>query len=182
MKVIILNGLIASGKTTLGKLLADHFHNHDERAIFYDLDDLVEKRNSNFKWESKDAQTRDWLKARKELADLTNESVKQGNNVVVVGPFFQRDEISGFVKYLNPTSEVYLYTLIIPLDERLRRNSLRKWSNPEEDLKVQQNTYEKLTERFGHDIENIGVEEESLERIINAVNQSLGRIDIADFI
>lgn len=100
-RIIILNGAVSSRKTTIGNLLVDELTKHGEDAIFFDLDDLVEKRSPNFKCDTPEARLKDWLNARKELAEITNKQLREGKTVVVVGPFFTKEEIDGYIKYLT---------------------------------------------------------------------------------
>lgn len=174
MEVIILNGAVSSGKTTIGKLLVDELKKHGNDAVFFDLDDLVEKRSPEFKWDTPEERLKDWLNARKELANITNRQLEKGKAVVVVGPFFSKEEIEGFTTYLTQNTQVYLYTLIVPLEERLKRNRSRKYSNPDEDVAIQQKEIDSLKEQHGTEINNFQDQLETVNEILGSINSSLG--------
>jgi adenosyl cobinamide kinase/adenosyl cobinamide phosphate guanylyltransferase len=68
MRVILLNGAIASGKSTLGKAIVQQRRRHHQVATFYDLDDEVRKVNPSLEWKHGEERLRDWLHSRKQSA------------------------------------------------------------------------------------------------------------------
>ncbi|KKQ66761.1 MAG: hypothetical protein US86_C0003G0004 [Candidatus Daviesbacteria bacterium GW2011_GWA2_38_24] len=180
MRIIILNGAVSSGKTTIGKLLIEKLIHEGKDAVFFDLDDLVEKRSPDFKWDFDENKSRDWLDARKELAELTNQHLHSKRIVVVVGPFFQKEEIEGFIKYVHPEAKIYLYTLTVPLEERLKRNRSRKYSNPDEDIAIQQKEINNLSESYGANINNIRSQLETVDDIVISVENNIGELQLAE--
>lgn len=177
-RVIILNGAVSSGKTTIGKLLVEVLKEQGDDANFFDLDDLVEKRSPEFKWATPGERLKDWLDARKELAKITNQQLEIGKTVVVVGPFFIQEEIEGFTKYLGQNIKTYLYTLIVPLKERLERNRSRKYSNPNEDIATQQREIDNLKNVYGIEINNFRDQQETINSILESVKDNIGLLDI----
>lgn len=123
MKVILLNGPIASGKTTLGKHLTQKLKSLGNKVVFYDLDDEVERINGNHIFDSDEKKNDVWLQARKNYALKTNEHLSKDELVVMVGPFFQKDEIGGYVSHIVPDVPILLFTLNTPLDLRIKRDS-----------------------------------------------------------
>lgn len=172
--VIILNGAVSSGKTTIGKLLVDESKKQGDDSIFFDLDDFVEKRSPEFKWDTTDERLKDWLDARKELADITNQQLAKSKTIVVVGSFFTKEEIEGFTKYLTQNTKVYLYNLIVPLEERLKRNRLRKYSNPDEDIAAQQKEIDNITKKFGIEINNFRDQHQTVSNILEFAKDNIG--------
>ena len=150
MKLIILNGAVAAGKTTLGKGLTKRLNESGQKSIFYDLDDEVERINGNHVFKNDDHMNKVWLEARRNYSLKTNEHLKNNETVIMVGPFYQKAEIDGFMKYISEKPAVLLFTLNSPLETRLQRNKDRRWSNPEEDLKVQNSKIEQLEEKYGY--------------------------------
>lgn len=179
MKIILLNGLLASGKTTVGELLKERLINSGERVAFIDLDDEVEKIHGSHKFETPDKKKEVWLQARKNIAEVTNSNSVKGVTTIIAGPFFQKDEIDWFTKYLDPKAEVYLYTLIVPLDIRLKRNRQRRWPNPDEGIYSQYQIFKKLNEHFGEYIENTGTTQETVDKILQCIQEGLGGISMA---
>ncbi len=178
MQIILINGLIASGKTTLGKLLVDEFTKKRIRASFIDIDDEVLQINSNFLWDNVVNKRKDWLKARRSAAIKANVNQRQGIITVIAGPFFQRDEISGFVSFLKDDPVTFLFNLHLSLKVRLHRDKKRLHTNDIATLKEQEQSFELLEERYGFDINNQNSTEEALKQIQCALAEDRGKLQL----
>lgn len=180
IKIIILNGGVASGKTTVSKLVVKKLKKGNIDAVFIDLDDAVERLNPEFEWNSDKDRLRDWLSARKTCAIKTINNLKAGKEVIMVGPFLTKEEISGYLRHINLKVNVFLFTLVIPLEVRLKRNNERKFSNPTEDLIMQQKTIDKLLPKvLGQKTTNLTSPKETAEKILEFIGKNKGRINLS---
>lgn len=153
MRVIIISGAIASGKTTVGKLLADAYTKQGVPTVFLDLDSEVEKLSPGFDWEQNDLKLHDLALARKIIAERTNSAVNLHHDVVVAGPFFTREDIHNYTRYLAHGFEIYFYQLSASLEERHKRNLSRGRENPRRELLVQQVMIEQLRHHLGTNVD-----------------------------
>jgi shikimate kinase len=181
MNVILLNGAIASGKTTIGKALVKRIREQPGAATFYDLDDETRKLNPRLEWEQEEQRLRDWLYSRKMLALKTTEDIRKGTEVVIAGPFFLKEEITGYSNYIPRNVSLFLYTLITPLEERIYRDAARAQSNIIADLHRQQEEIDHLPKQYGYEVSNTGTVEEAADTILQLVHAGIGRLDRREF-
>jgi len=176
-KIIVLNGLIASGKTTIGKELVKALNNSGEKAVFFDLDDEVLSLNLNDSTASNEERLKTWLHARKNIALQTLKSLKSHKTVVIAGPFYFPDEIEGFTTYITIDIPIYLFTLDTNLTNRLERNSKRLPPNDSQDIHEQEEKIKKLRKEYGYTIESNGSINEVIETIRKLLPLSKGLIN-----
>lgn len=174
MRVIILSGPIASGKTTIGKLLADAFTREGAPTIFLDLDSEVEKLSPGFDWEQEDLKLHDLALARKIIAERTNSAVNLHHDVVVVGPFFTQDDMRNYTRYLSKGFEIYYFQLSAPLDVRHHRNVSRDKGDPKRDILEQQVMIEQLRHHMGTVIDARLHPVQVVEEIMKLVRKNIG--------
>jgi len=176
----MINGLIASGKNTIGELLAKHFNDNGTKAEFLDIDKAVEEINPDNVWGNEKETLKIWLEARKNYAERTNQS--DAEVISVVGPFFSKAEIKGFTDYINDDSELYLYTLDTPLEVRIERNKHRSRSNDPKDITDQEANFQKIKDlMYGGTVKNIGTTEETISQILEQMENNMGQINKNDF-
>lgn len=175
--IIILNGLIASGKTTIGKELVKALNKSGENAIFFDLDDEVTRLNPKDYWESEEDKHKTWLQARKNLAHITLKSLKDNDIVVVVGPFFDEEEIKGFTQYITFEIELYLFTLQTPVTMRISRNRSRIPSNNPKDIQEQDERFHNSNLQLkGAVVENTASIKETITLLLDNIKNHVGKI------
>jgi shikimate kinase len=154
MKLILINGLIASGKTTLGTALVQSYSVSGKKASFYDLDDEIERLNGNHEFDTEEKKTEVWHTARKNIAEKIGKEHIHDDYVVVAGPFYMDDEISGLTDYLPEHITPILFTLDVPLEMRKIRNSQREHPNDVKDLEIQEEVLQQLASIPGIIVEN----------------------------
>lgn len=175
MKIVLLSGPIAAGKTTLGKALAQRLNQKtQDTAVFLDLDDEVERLNGSHKFANPAKKLRTWLKARKNYAQKANEAVVQGKTAIVVGPFFSIKELKAFTGYLQKDIPVLMFNLNVPIEVRLKRNETRVEPNSESGMRWQSNWINHLKSRFGHDFNNDKDINQAVEELVDLLNHDVG--------
>ncbi len=175
-KILIINGLIASGKNTIGRLLTEKFTGQNIRAIFYDIDEEVKRLNPQNYWENDQEELTTWLSARKNYAEAAN--IYKGDIVVVAGPFFTRDEIVGYCDYIHPDTQVFLYTLSTTLNTRLERNKYRAVANDPKDILEQEKIFETLSEpQYGELVDNNSDVTTTVDSIMELFSKNQGLLD-----
>jgi cytidylate kinase len=181
MRVILINGPIASGKSTIGRHLAMEMKERGIRAVFYDLDEEMMDVNASFKWHNKNEKLHDWIKVRHRVALKTTANLERRMNTIISGPFFIEDEIGGVVRYISHPCEVYIFNLVVPLEERMKRDSLRNHhAIPSEEIVDQQLVIETLEEHYGHDIDNTHSIEHTIHEIFKCVEYGLGMLSVPE--
>lgn len=123
--IIIVNGGIATGKSTLWQHAARSLGPSLGRVAAFDLEELFRMTNPDL--DSRDpGWLHDWLLARRHAAMLSDSFLANGfETVLVTGPFFTRDEIAGYVAWLRSEQPVYHVTLRVSPAEMKRRVMLR---------------------------------------------------------
>lgn len=174
MRLIILSGAIASGKTTVGKLLADAYVSKGYPTIFLDLDQEVEKLSPGFEWEQNDLRLHDLALARKILAERTNSAINLHHDVVVAGPFFTREDMNNYTRYLSQGFEIYLFQLMASLKTRSERNLLRDVEDPKKDILKQQVAIEQLKYHIGMNIDANIHPVQIIEEIMRLISHKKG--------
>lgn len=179
-KIIIINGLIAGGKNTIGELLAKYFNENGTKSIFYDIDKEVTVLNPKDFWKN-DAETlKIWLQARKNYAKKSNDN--DAEITIIVGPFFTKAEINGFVKYVKAETLLYLYTLDTPIEVRIERNKHRVPSNDPQDIINQDANFQKMKDSlYGEIVKNDNTAEETVKKIVDLFEKKQGTIDQKNF-
>jgi chloramphenicol 3-O-phosphotransferase len=174
--VILLNGAIASGKTTIGKLLADTLANQHTAVTRYDVEELLQETNPMLTWHDANEQLHDWLGARKALAEQANRDLTNGKVIIVSGPFFTRQELKGFLDYLAADAAVFLFTLHVPVEERIAREEIRK-RNSTSVLFDQQALLVELPAPLGSIVENVSTPDMTVMTIGKLLTDNAGRLD-----
>jgi chloramphenicol 3-O-phosphotransferase len=177
MHVILLNGAIASGKSTLGRAIVEQRSQYHRAAIFYDVDDEVRKVNPRLEWEHGEERLKDWLHSRKHSALSAAEDLRKGREVVVAGPFFLKEEIIGYIDFIPRDTPLFLYTLVTSFEERVRRDTARTHRNTFSDLCRQQEKIDHLPKQYGYEVQNTGPVEETIRTILHLVTTDVGRLD-----
>ena len=117
--LIVLNGAIASGKSTVARGLAGLLERQGRSSAAIDLDPL---------WQMLDHQTprtggiQHWLRAREAAAHLTDAFFGFGIEAVIIeGPFFAPDERRAYLDHVRAKVEPVFVTLRVSFEEALRR-------------------------------------------------------------
>ncbi len=118
-QVVLVNGPIASGKTTVARLLADLVRSKGHKAASIDLDDLV-WMNGGTDWLRINRQH--WQVAREGAAVLVNWLFASGTSLVAVaGPFFDATDRAQLIDALDGSPRTTIVTLRVSLPEAIRR-------------------------------------------------------------
>jgi chloramphenicol 3-O-phosphotransferase len=117
--LVVINGPIGVGKTTVSIALAGLLEGQGRRAAAIDIDEL---------WAMVDHQkprkggVLQWSLSRRGAAVLADEFFADGVDVVIVnGPFYQREERDQLLERLRTRVDVRYVTLTVPFEEALRR-------------------------------------------------------------
>lgn len=118
--LIVINGPIASGKSTVAREVAGLIEGAGRRSAVIDLDEV---------WLMLDHQRprsgglERWLLARRAAAELTDLFFSEGIDVVVCeGPFFTTDERDGYLRHLRTSVQVRFVTLAVSFEGSLARS------------------------------------------------------------
>lgn len=176
-KIILINGPIASGKTSVAKALSEKI----EDSIFIDLDEEVKNIHGSLNWDNEDERFKDWIDARHKVAIRCINELNNNKSVIISGPFYTFDELHYFVKYLPDKTYLLLFTLDVSLEERLRRDSLRAHSNSEVEMREQLSEISKFVTSYGYKIENETSINITVEKILGFISQDTGKLDISSF-
>lgn len=175
--LILINGAIASGKTTVGRTLAVTLTMRGSSTHFVDLDDEVRKLNATMTWTDSKKRTEDWLTARRSVAEEAN-SADESHTIVVSGPLFTKEEINGITRHLTGKRPVYLYNLHAPLDTRIKREFNRESGNTVTDLIHQDKMLKEMENLFGHDIMNTDDVEVAVKSIFSNLANGIGLLKL----
>lgn len=178
MKVVIITGLMASGKTTIADQLAEELARSGKKTMFYDLDEFCEAFNPDYKWRNDEEKEIDLSGARKLLADVTNTTLEHQIDVITVGPFLYKDEIETYVKHINQNAKIYLYQLTMPIELRFQRNKARKWPSKEEDMQAEEDNLINSKVDYSLKVENIDDIPTVVKKLITRINNSQGEIKL----
>jgi len=179
-KLILINGLIASGKNTIGKELSKKYATIGIKTDFFDLDQEVTRLNPKDYWENDGDRLTTWLNARKNYAIKINQSQK--DTIVMAGPFFTKEEIIRHIQYLDNGIEVFLFTLDTPLEIRLERNKHRRPSNNPQDIINKEKVFQSLkSSTYGQIVNNTFDIDTVLSKIMSLIEDNQGVIKKEEF-
>lgn len=118
-ELIVVNGPVASGKSTVALALAAVCEGAGYRTAVVDLDEIwhmVEHQTS------RSGGLRPWLIARHAAAAITDTFFAEGIGVVIVeGPFFTPEERSAYTRWLKGAVTPVFVTLDVSFEESYRR-------------------------------------------------------------
>lgn len=117
--LVVVNGPIASGKSSVARSLAGIAENKGRRSAVIDLDEV---------WHMVDHQdprtggVQRWLLARRAAAAITDVFFDAGVDLVVIeGPFFTDEERHGYLRWLRSSVAPRFVTLDVSFNESLVR-------------------------------------------------------------
>jgi predicted kinase len=174
--LILLTGLIASGKSTIAQALTDRLISQGQNTVCLDLDSIILEMHGSFIWNDEESRSLSWLDARRVASERVNHFVAEGKSVVVSGPFYLEDEILGVTKHLDPGIPTFLFSLFVPLALRLERNQGRSRVSPEEELLSQEAAFLLFESVPGEQIHNHSSEIETVSELLTKLNDSKGLI------
>jgi cytidylate kinase len=118
--LIVINGSIASGKSTIARAYASHLASRGIAAAVIDLDLLYDMHHHTTGVAKDDEKT--WAMARRAAAALTDTFLADGvRDVVVEGTFFTSAERAAYLDVLVTPLAPKFVTLRVGYDEALRR-------------------------------------------------------------
>ena len=119
--LVVLNGPIGSGKTTVSVAVAGLVERSGRRSATIDIDEvwaMVEHQRP------RKGGPPAWTLSRRGVAALADEFFRDGVDVVIVnGPFYEPDERSQLIQRMATAAEVRYVTLTVPFEEALRRTN-----------------------------------------------------------
>lgn len=177
MTIILISGPIASGKSAIGEELARALTGEGRQTKFIDLDEEVLKIHGSLTWDSELDRLDDWLRARRVAAEHANRHMVAGGAVVIVGPFYLPVEIFGLTRHLAGNTQVFLFVLETPLPLRLRRNRQRSMPSPDTEIRAQDAAIATLPTVYGTTIRNEGEFPDTIERLLQAIEDGQGRLN-----
>jgi chloramphenicol 3-O-phosphotransferase len=117
-RLLVVNGPIASGKSTLAGVLAAELCGDSHCSVAIDLDRVYMMLDDTSPMD--DSNT--WREARRGAAALTNQFVQDRLELVIVeGTFWTESERTDYTNRLSTGLEPVFVTLRVALDEALRR-------------------------------------------------------------
>ena len=117
--LLLINGPVASGKTTVAQLVAARMRERKRRAAAIDLDALVMVVMGR-DWH--DVRIEHWLAARRLAAVLADCLFSTEHELVVLsGPFFTQEERDDLCRHLKSRPKMASVTLRVSFDVALRR-------------------------------------------------------------
>jgi shikimate kinase len=116
--VIVITGPIASGKSTVARLLAEELVGRGTRVAVIDLDILKDMLAAAGSLSDPDT----WTRARHAASTLASTFLSDGINVVIAdGSFNQEGDRAAFEQHLDPRTGPLYVTLTVSFEEALRR-------------------------------------------------------------
>lgn len=116
--VIVITGLIASGKSSVARALASELESRGVRSAVIDLDIVHDQLTTN--GSASDDST--WTLARRETATVANGLHEDGVAVVIAdGSFNTPSDRATFAEHLRPSAGLVFVTLQVSFEEALRR-------------------------------------------------------------
>lgn len=126
--IIVVNGPIASGKSTVATMLAGIAEKQGRRSAVIDLDVLWLMLDHQL---PRSGKLEHWIVARRAAAVLTDEFIDSGVELVVInGPFFTTEERAAYLRHLRSTADVRFVTLRVSFEESYRRVQADQNSRP----------------------------------------------------
>ncbi len=178
MKLILIDGGPASGKNTLGKMVADDFIFDGEKSALLDLDTYVEKYCPTWKWDSEQKKESDLAKARTDFINDINKFLQDDFIVLAIGErFLTEDDVIRYTAKLLKKAPTYLYHLSVPFALRQQRLHER---GPHSliDLDQDQKDRDQITSWPGHIYQNINSPEVDAKELIKLIQKNVGLIKI----
>lgn len=177
MKLILIDGGPASGKSTLGQMLVERFKKQGENFVLLDLDSYVEKYCPTWKWNSDQQKEGDLLKAREDFTNAINKSLGENFVVIAIGDrFMTKNNIEGYTNKLLKKVPIYLYHLSAPYSLREQRFHER---GPHSliDLEKDQKDRDSVKEWPGYVYQNINSPEVDAMELQKLIQANKGLID-----
>jgi shikimate kinase len=177
MKLILLDGGPASGKNTLGALLARKLQDHGNKATLLDLDTYVEQLNPTWIWNDKAKEENDQQNARANFAEAIDNYLRQKYIVIAIGErFLTKENIANFIGRLKTSPSVYLYHLSIPFSMRMERLHKR---GPHSliDLAKDQKDRDSNLKWYGYIYKNVNSEEIDAQNLFKLIQDNKGLLD-----
>lgn len=178
MKLILLDGGPASGKSTLGKLLVNDLNAKGNKSILLDLDRYIEKYCPKWIWENPLQKKRDLASARIDFKNDINKFLQKKFDVIVIGErFLTKTDISKYTNSLKISAQIYLYHLSVPFDLRDQRLKNR---GPHSliDLEKDQKTRDAIKLWPGYVYQNINSPEIDASNLLELIMNKQGEIKI----
>jgi len=117
-RLLVISGPIASGKSTVAGLLAAELRTDGHRPVVIDLDRVYMMLDDTSPMD--DANT--WREARRGAAELTNQVIQDGLELVILeGTFWTESERTDYTNCLSTGLAPVFVTLCVAVDEVQRR-------------------------------------------------------------
>jgi len=174
MKLILIDGGPASGKNTLGQILANNFNKLSEKTILIDLDSYVEKYCPTWIWNDEQQKEADLLKARTDFTNEINKFLRDNFIVIAIGDrFLTHHDVLKYTDKLMDKVPIYLYHLSVPFalrKQRLRSRGPHSLINLEKDQKDRDG----IKNWPGYVYENVNSPEEDANNMLLLIQQDKG--------
>jgi thymidylate kinase len=176
MKLILIDGGPASGKSSLGHMLVNAIKKQGEQIILLDLDSYVENYCLTWKWENEEQKVKDLLKAKTDFANAINQSLESSASVIAIGDrFMSKDEVSNYINKLRAKVSVQLFHLNVPFElrkQRLHARGPHSLINLEQD----QQDREAVKEWPGYVYANVSSIEQDTKNLLKLIQEGQGLI------
>lgn len=176
MRLVLIDGGPASGKSTLGQILVSIFKREGENAVLLDLDTFVERYCPTWTWENEQQKGQDLSKAREDFAKEIDKSLADSLTVIAIGDrFMTEEEVIQYTGKLTKKIPVYLFHLNVPFELREQRLHAR---GPHSliDLEQDQKDRDAVKEWPGYVYENALSPEEDARILFKLIQQDNGLI------
>lgn len=176
MKLILLEGGPASGKTTLGEKLVERFQAQGENSVLLDHDTYVEELCPDWTWPDEALKENDLARARAgHLKDINRYLAKNFVVVATGGLWLTAQDVSEYTSRLEVKTPVYLFHLDAPLDVRKQR-LVRRGPAPRVNLDKDQEVRDAITSRPGHVYRNTAAPEREAANLMRLISAGAGLI------
>jgi shikimate kinase len=178
MKLILIDGGPASGKSTLGELLVEKFKKQNEKVVLIDLDTYVEELNPTWMWNDEKIKEDDQRNARINFAKAINISLQNNLDVIAIGErFLTKEDITNTTSKLQASCSIYLYHLSVQFE--LRKQRLHK-RGPHSliDLDKDQKDRDSNPKWYGYIYENINSIETDAKNLFKLIQDNQGLLEM----
>lgn len=176
MKLILIDGGPASGKSSLGHMLVNAIEKQGQQIILLDLDSYVEKYCPTWKWENEQQKEKDLLKAKTDFINAINQTLESNSSVIAIGDrFMAKGDIAKYTDKMNIKIPVHLFHLMVPLELREQRLHAR---GPHSliNLKQDQKDRDAIKDWPGYVYANVNSIEQDAENLLKLIQEGQGLI------
>lgn len=176
MKLILLEGGPASGKSTLGEMLVTQFRERGEKSVLLDHDTYVEELRPDWTWPDEASKKKDLAIAKeKHIREINRYLAERYTVLATGGVWVTSDDVHEYTVMLAGVVSVHLFHLNVPLNVRKQRFTGRGVA-PQVNMDKDQKQRDRITSWPGHVYENTRTPEKDAANLMDLIDAGTGCI------